>query len=113
MSEKHTPGPWNLGSPDRNGENAHMCEVMTEYATPNEGGAWPLYDIICCTWSPKYQASSIRLSRQECIANGRLIAAAPELLEALKALADAADSSIELCDEVEAARAAIAKATTP
>lgn len=48
---------------------------------------------------------------EECEANARLIAASPELLAALKMLTDAANSHIELCDEVEAARAAIAKAT--
>ena len=28
---KHTPGPWNLGKPERKGEDAHVCVVMTQY----------------------------------------------------------------------------------
>ena len=86
LKTEYTPGPWHLGKPDRNGEDAHMCEVMTAYTTKNEGAAVGCYDIICRTWSHERLAASVRLSRQECIANARLIAAAPELLEALKSL---------------------------
>jgi len=79
MSEhKHTPGPWNLGNPGLRGSDAHMCEVMTAYATKNEGATLGCYDVICRTWSPNYTASSVRLTREECFANARLIAAAPE-----------------------------------
>jgi hypothetical protein len=48
------------------------------------------------------------LRRDEFMANARLIAAAPDLLNALKVLADAAESLGIPCD---AARASIAKAT--
>ena len=81
---KHTPGPWHLGRPDRDGEDAHMCEVMTKYTTASGAGTLPCYDIICRTWSPHQLVASVRLTRSECQANARLIAAAPELLEALK-----------------------------
>ncbi len=80
----HTPGPWHLGRPDRDGEDAHMCEVMTKYTTASGAGTLPCYDIICRTWSPHQLVASVRLTRSECQANARLIAAAPELLEALK-----------------------------
>lgn len=87
MSEKHTPGPW----------AACTFQVMAgrdKIAHTGMGNLGPARS-------------------HEAEANARLIAAAPELLVALKMLADAADSHIELCDEVEDARAAIAKATTP
>ena len=109
---KHTPGPWHLGRPDGNGEDAHMCEVMTKYTTASEAGTLPCYDIICRTWSPKHLVASVRLTRPECQAYARLIAAAPELLEALKEVAAEArhpdyDWSVALLKTVHAA---IAKA---
>ena len=123
MSMKHTPGPWHLGSVDRNGEDAHMCEVQTKYATKSRGADIACYDLICRTWSPKYLAASIRLDRNTCIANARLIAAAPELLAALERCMDRLGIVIESDQEngwpaceandvaYAAARAAIAKAT--
>ena len=73
-----------MGRPDRDGEDAHMCEVMTKYTTASGAGTLSCYDIICRTWSPHQLVASVRLTRSECQANARLIAAAPELLEALK-----------------------------
>lgn len=104
---EYTPGPWHLGNPSRDGEDAYMCEVMTAYATKNAGADIACYDLICRTWSHERLAASVRLSRKECIANARLIAAAPELLVALKAVVAIADRKT---DEFDAARAAIAKA---
>jgi hypothetical protein len=89
-----------------------MCEVMTAYATKNEGATLGCYDVICRTWSPNYTASSVRLTREECFANARLIAAAPELLEALQVAAVALRSArYSEMPAYEIARAAIAKAT--
>jgi hypothetical protein len=126
---KHTPGPWNLGNPGLRGSDAHMCEVMTAYATKNEGATIGCYDVICRTWSPNYTASSVRLTREECFANARLIAAAPEtaaerdrlrevnaeLVAALEQIAHRAHKHA-VCTQVQyslgdIARAAIAKAT--
>ena len=97
-----------MGRPDRDGQDAHMCEVMTGYATASGAGTLPCYDIICRTWSPEHLVASVRLTRSECQANARLIAAAPELLEALKGLLNSDDW--ERRDACAAARAAIAKA---
>jgi hypothetical protein len=87
-----------------------MCEVMTGYATASGAGTLPCYDIICRTWSPEHLVASVRLTRSECQANARLIAAAPELLEACIYLVQ----GIEACGltgvYLDQARAAIAKA---
>lgn len=108
----HTPGPWHLGRPDRDGEDAHMCEVMTKYTTASGAGTLPCYDIICRTWSPHQLVASVRLTRSECQANARLIAAAPELLEALKlAVRQNEHDMLMTGEELRNARAAIAKAT--
>lgn len=117
-AHKHTPGPWKVGQPygcsiyDNNGKRVAKCfEVWTSPLRP----------------------------LTECKANGRLIAAAPELLEALNKLTsfvvtdvvescngnkcrepwcagcfgeEVAEQTIREAQEaLDAARAAIAKAT--
>lgn len=67
MTTKHTPGPWR--TMDRP-ENAIWIQGQ-----PDENG----YREICTL--PNYQL----LKREQTEANARLIAAAPELLEALRA----------------------------
>jgi len=95
MSAKHTPGPWTnqvvntvsgvcfkVGPfPWKEGELNHAC-IYADY--PNKSGY------------------------EQCAANARLIAAAPDLLEALLAVLKVADRKT---DEFDMARAAIAKAT--
>lgn len=111
MSEfKHTPGPWGLETvttscgichkvgpfpPNREGEkNRHAC-LYSDYPSPDNA------------------------ADRELLANARLIAAAPDLLEALDGMLqiyggnkdwNGLKSSTEL-DCIEQARAAIAKAT--
>jgi hypothetical protein len=96
----HTPGPWQAELPRRN--DAHMCRITTAWEQNN------CYLQLGQTWDPEHPVSYVGLSRMECIANARLMAAAPDLLAALKAI-DALPS--ELAGEAWAiARAAIAKA---
>ena len=83
----HTPGPWVWVEPLHVLNSAHG-KILDHAAY--EG-----------MWFARY-------SRAEDEANARLIAAAPDLLNALTVLADAAEARGMPCD---AARAAIAKAT--
>jgi len=83
---KHTPGPWKLIG----------CAV----AVPGTD--------VARVYMPR------GMSEEECRANGRLIAAAPTLLEALQGLMEYAGIIEERCDAVatQAARDAIALATS-
>lgn len=80
---QHTSGPWRVI------ENAHIDAIQV--MAPSDG------DRVCTV-----------TSRSESAANGRLIAAAPELLAALQNILTANPDLAEVADE---ARAAIAKAT--
>jgi hypothetical protein len=88
---KHTPGPWHYRRGD---EWSHS--VVTHHGTLPDGSqnCWTVADI-----------NKMREPEHE--ANARLIAAAPELLEALKELLPGADA---MGWNTEKARAAIAKA---
>jgi len=68
---KHTPGPWPCVRLSMNGE-----AYATHYEAHIDCGA-------CMVWAPP--------GNEEQEANARLIAAAPELLEALRELHDFAD----------------------
>lgn len=107
MTTQHTPGPWQVG---RSRNDAHMCEVWTA-AYAERPNLSPSHKGICRTWSPDDQppASFIGFSRQECLANARLIAAAPDLLAALTQIRDWNIGSVETARNI--ASAAIAKAT--
>lgn len=83
---KHTPGPWLT---DRN--NCHVGSIATIHHCL--GNDWVE------VWTDKWGDPPLDEARQE--ANARLIAKAPELLEALKALADDAHR-----DSYQARRAA-------
>ena len=87
MSDKHTPGPWKIGTPPPNGEQTVGTDqgLMVAVATTGAG--------------------------VQTKANARLIAAAPDLLEALKGLMALSDHRVDLRDAAKDARAAIAKAT--
>ena len=85
MSNGHTPGPWIVDAPG----------MVATKATGADG--WEICDI--------------RDDVPECDANADLIAAAPELLEALEALtANYADVEPGGSKNVDKARAALAKA---
>lgn len=68
---QHTPGPWGVGFSADN--NIHCVD-----ARDSEG----LFFEVCEVWGVK----SDKIEEPESHANARLIAAAPELLEALQAL---------------------------
>jgi hypothetical protein len=95
MSTQHTPGPWLT---DRN--NVHAGQIATVMHCKN---GW--VEI----WTDKWAETGLEEDEQE--ANARLIAAAPDLLEALK---DAL-CALECCGKdypaATKAHAAIAKAT--
>ena len=90
MSTKFTPGPWKIGTPPPNGEQTIGTAqgLMVAVATTGAG--------------------------VQTKANAILIAAAPELMDALECmvrLLDVEDARLANFGEVERARAAIAKAT--
>lgn len=91
---KHTPGPWRI-RPSSGGRPAIIYG--------NDG--WPVGDVT---------VSHGRVSQEQQDANASLIAAAPDLLENLQRMVrflEVEDAWLANFGEVEAARAAIAKAT--
>jgi hypothetical protein len=107
---KHTPGPWTVGARGKYG--THNANII--FSNGGEGSVATVYGLPMHTnleeVDPKYA---------EGMANARLIAAAPELLEALReaygyvdcipeTAAGGDDAAIELARRL---RAAIAKAT--
>ena len=103
----HTPGPWAVhfdetgGYDCMSGSYAILCgEKWKEVAEVDQNQ----YGQKSCDWD---------FRSQEAEANARLIAAAPELLEALRVILDSVDAHKVRLDiyELELARAAIAKAT--
>lgn len=98
---KHTPGPWRVGAPPD--------KVCTNYGGEADiaKGGWGKVIVTC--------KRSSWMGEGEGFANAQLIAAAPELLEALKELADyhSADLTSDFGNEAGRMRnalAAIAKA---
>lgn len=97
MSEaKHTPGPWAvtdcaIGGPSVTAGKSVIADIRTFGGVHVNGE-----------------------QNTKTLANASLIAAAPDLLDALEALADYVDerSGDNECRPLENARAAIAKATT-
>lgn len=84
MSTKHTPGPWNV-----------------DYASHDDGG---------CSVRAIDRTLALHVSQEDAF----LIAAAPELLEALRGMVDAHAVPSSICKErpvYESALSAIAKAT--
>lgn len=96
MSEKHTPGPW-------------LAERQTVYALDERGEV----NRFSCNMQTGYRVHSsfhkVRTDETEMAANARLIAAAPDLLAFAQMILDESDYQYQR----DAARVAIAKATTP
>jgi ketosteroid isomerase-like protein len=97
---KHTPGPWRneggISATWEDGEEVQVCALFTTKWTYTE---------------PDAHAKNDRM-RRESEANARLIAAAPELLEALEAVMSGQIGGTPDLDaeRFQKARAAIAKA---
>ena len=91
MADKHTPGPWKIGTPPPNGEQTVGTDqgLMVAVATTGAG--------------------------VQTKANASLIAAAPDLLEALQDCERVMSAELKgllvIQPELKNARAAIAKAT--
>jgi len=96
MSAKHTPGPWTLVDGGRHWNNP-IIDNYRIHTVPTDKG----FDIT----TGNYGELLVEHIYEE--ADARLIAAAPELLEALKGVIRVADRATV---EFDAARAAIAKA---
>jgi hypothetical protein len=82
---KITPGTWTAEMPGRN--DAHMCRVMTDYdPQAKDRGVGGARLLIGMTWHPEHIVSYVGLTREECMANAALFAAAPQLVRDLLAL---------------------------
>ena len=102
MNAKHTPGPWNIGSSDL------PVSRMSIHCKGHK-------DSCHSTVALMVSRGAIGISPDEEFANARLIAAAPELLEALEDCVAVMDRELAglkaIQPELSSARAAIAKAT--
>ena len=97
MSEaKHTPGPWQIAD-----ENNNSCGVLLGIE----------HNLVACLDRQCSNTWKIVIGRDEMLANARLIAAAPDLLEALEWVMDRLVDKHEDDIAAQKARAAIAKAT--
>ena len=101
MSKKaHTKGPWLI----REGFDPDDWEIYPMRDGPPDVGEWTELAVVPGHWGDD----------EELEANARLIAAAPDLLEALERLLAAAEKttfSDQFPQECENARAALSKAT--
>lgn len=108
MTAAHTPGPWTI-------QGNHCPEIIAHSGTTDCPRTIAIVDPV---HTPRV------LNRDEAVANARLIAAAPELLEACQVMVEwdareqdhAVDFAerMRMCIEAfDKARAAIAKATQP
>lgn len=103
---KHTTGPW-VFDPENTGQTYDVGYGIYSYPDP-QGWAGPTVAQI-----PLRSCGRVPVSEEEAKANARLIAAAPDLLAALKALIETDRHDLtdkRPCDSCSAARAAIAKA---
>jgi hypothetical protein len=101
-NRQHTPGPWYVGT-EFNDQGRHI--YAAQKVRHEDGDEW--HPLIACTDDDE------RLVDWQ--ANAVLIAAAPDLLEELQRLVrliEIEDAHLANFGEVEAARTAIAKATS-
>jgi hypothetical protein len=96
---KHTPGPW--------AANPSNAERYSQYVAPKDLKSWP-YDVVA--YIPEAYGDKCTFPGAH-MANARLIAAAPDLLDALQSVVSAWETGKPYVNEMGAARAAIARAT--
>lgn len=122
----HTPGPWVLElqevRPHRIVIRAGDREILSQDMYAHSSVQRTLADCLAAIGFPAAERASIIAALQEQVANARLIAAAPDLLEALNvfagryacpdSLSDGATMTFTAAD-IRLARAAIAKASGP
>lgn len=100
MGFKGTPAPWFIEEYDINGK----CDAKYFDIRSMSTDGYEYMDLL----------DSVRVGDEKALANAHLIAAAPELLEALIELTESAKEAIDglgdLADAIDTAKAAIAKA---
>jgi hypothetical protein len=99
MTTKHTPGPWYVGS------GTYECRNIYSVASVTDDEGFTYQPIVATAEDDGIGCWD---------ANARLIAAAPDLLEALRSAVNDADAwglADDECDWLPLARAAIARAT--
>ena len=99
MSAKHTPGPWNV----RDDGMSYVCPIID---APSVGKGY-YASIATVTQRDPHPQHGGGISMATAEANARLIAAAPDLLEALETLVSMVHMSPDLWQR---ARVAIARA---
>lgn len=114
VKQAHTPGPWHAC-----GDGRCKCATVMGRDYPvarvtrgKWGDTYPVLENVGCSIAPEYRPKMEMIEYgdvaiTEAEANAKLIAAAPDLLAALKAVVAIADRKT---DEFDLARAAIAKA---
>ena len=99
MSNKHTPAPWISMHEEYDPETKWAIDIRNNKPYADKDSQW------IASVHTQFQGDEIG------IANAKLIAAAPELLEALQSFPGLIGSEQELTLWVEVAKAAIRKAT--
>lgn len=102
MNKKYTPGPWFVEEPNLDPEYGEMEKTTWSIRAPGTNGFISFELATLSGWNPDKDDY-----------DARLIAAAPELLEALQGLVKAVSDGYSegiYADQMIAARAAIAKA---
>ena len=104
MNAKHTPGPWVVSDGNIVISDSHNTVAVPWDALGRRGRNY---------WDAGYGHISSRVTEVEAIANARLIACAPEMLEVLRELLPLIESTFPVQADtwLADARAVIAKAT--
>lgn len=104
MSAKHTPGPWKVGKRIESGSGP--TRRLVYFTIDGQGGPVSGTSVYC----GKVSGATVTISEEACDANARLIAAAPDLVEALRNLIDACRENRFKCPAVTEAKQALTKA---